>query len=285
MASAIVSLIFDKEKWSVREAKEWLKEHGFKTELTDITDRYLRFRQDDPRFYERFATKDFGKGIKAIFGFIGERNPMEVSMKKFTITFKLKVKPATLEDKKEVIESLEEIFPRKMIKVNDEIELNAKIICDTFEEFCNYINKIDNLVVDLNKIPFIRFEFKQKLNPPPSPPITTETKKGWRKRAPLTISERRELLEKYGRRAFLLPDELKFPVVDKKGRYDCMGILSAFRRARQYGYDDVAEKALRLAKRIGCEWAKRWERENGWIKNPDDIETIGEHIVAGMDVE
>jgi RNAse (barnase) inhibitor barstar len=117
-------------------------------------------------------------------------------------------------------------------------------------------------------------------NPAPKPPSTLETRPSWSKRAPRTISERRKLLEKYGRRAFLLPDELKFPVVDPKtGRYDCSAILAAFRRARQYGYRDVSQKALALAKRLGCEWAEDWRKVDGWVKgNPDDIELSSEEI-------
>ncbi|RLE43861.1 hypothetical protein DRJ19_01845 [Candidatus Woesearchaeota archaeon] len=99
-----------------------------------------------------------------------------------------------------------------------------------------------------------------KLNPPPAPPSVLYSEPGWPERMPRTTSERRYILETYGREAFLDPDGLRYPVVNMDGEYDCMGIRAAYTRAKQYGEEKIAKKALRLAKKLGCEWALRHAR-------------------------
>ena len=47
--------------------------------------------------------------------------------------------------------------------------------------------------------------------------------------------------------------EYKFPVCKSDCTYDCNGIHAAFVRARQYNYEDVAEKAKHLLK-TQCAW-------------------------------
>ena len=83
--------------------------------------------------------------------------------------------------------------------------------------------------------------------------ISPEVKKFISKR-----SNRRKLLEKYGEKAFLLPEELKFPVMNQYGKYDCGLIYAARIRARQYagkrpGYREIAEKAEELYKKNKCD--------------------------------
>lgn len=70
--------------------------------------------------------------------------------------------------------------------------------------------------------------------------------RGWGILSP-TRRERHSLKEKCGNKAFLLPDQEKFPVQNNKCEYVCQGIQAAKNRACQYGYYDVAEKADRLA--------------------------------------
>jgi len=66
------------------------------------------------------------------------------------------------------------------------------------------------------------------------------------------------LLEKYGNDAFLLPKQLKFPVVNPDtGKPDCALIYAARIRAKQYagtkpGYREVAAKAENLYKQNKC---------------------------------
>ena len=44
--------------------------------------------------------------------------------------------------------------------------------------------------------------------------------------------------------------KLKFPICSKSScKINSKGVLSAYRRARQYGYDNVAKKALKIAKK------------------------------------
>lgn len=56
-------------------------------------------------------------------------------------------------------------------------------------------------------------------------------------------SFRKSLLEKHGSRAFLMPDKLKFPVMDESGSIHPGLVKAAYMRARQHGYGDVASKA------------------------------------------
>ncbi len=74
--------------------------------------------------------------------------------------------------------------------------------------------------------------------------------RGWKARSPTRGTERHELHEECGDKCFLLPDEEKFPICaslrfgeENKCKVDCGGINSALNRAKQYGYEDVAEKA------------------------------------------
>jgi len=82
--------------------------------------------------------------------------------------------------------------------------------------------------------------------------------KGWGKVAPRTTNERRALLARCGRAAFLDPDGLRFPVMPKAGGcvVDCRGARVAYSRARQYGHRAVAARAKRIGERGACAWAR-----------------------------
>lgn len=67
--SNVQSLIFDKNNYSVEKAQEWAKSHGFKTGV-DEKEGTIRLRQKNPSKFKKFATKEFGKGIKAVIGFV-----------------------------------------------------------------------------------------------------------------------------------------------------------------------------------------------------------------------
>jgi hypothetical protein len=86
---------------------------------------------------------------------------------------------------------------------------------------------------------------------------TARTTKGWRKRAPKTVSERRALLARCGSKAFLDAKNLKFPVMAKTGPcvLDCEGVRAAKSRARQFHHGKVATKAVRMGRRAACHWA------------------------------
>jgi len=65
-------------------------------------------------------------------------------------------------------------------------------------------------------------------------------------------SNRHELYEKCGEKAFLVPEELKFPVMGPDCEYKCSLIFAAYLRAREWGYDDIAKKAAELFDKLNC---------------------------------
>jgi hypothetical protein len=79
--------------------------------------------------------------------------------------------------------------------------------------------------------------------------------RGWRARAPQPGKPRKLLHSQCGDAAFLMPNELKFPIMAKCGtgaqgtckcEIDCQGVLSAYVRARQWKYTNVANAAKML---------------------------------------
>ena len=66
-------------------------------------------------------------------------------------------------------------------------------------------------------------------------------------------STRKELYDKYGPKAFLMPEQLKFPIVHPQtGKVSCKLLRAAKVRAAQHGYQDVVLKANRLMKEHNC---------------------------------
>ena len=83
---------------------------------------------------------------------------------------------------------------------------------------------------------------------------------GWSLRAPQKGKQRHTLMDKCGKSCFLLPEKEGFPVCAKydlnpKCKIDCGGVLSAYRRANQYGHKDVSKSAKTLSKKAKCSWA------------------------------
>lgn len=64
-------------------------------------------------------------------------------------------------------------------------------------------------------------------------------------------SNRKKMLEKFGSKAYLMPDKLKFPVVDQSGNVHKGLVKAAYMRARQFGYTDVATKAKDMMQECG----------------------------------
>ena len=67
--------------------------------------------------------------------------------------------------------------------------------------------------------------------------------------------------EEYPSHVFLLPSERKYPYKrwdskEKKWKVSCADLADARRLALMHKETAVAEKALRLAKKYGCKWAK-----------------------------
>jgi len=85
MATEVQTVLFDKDRWTVTEAKKWLRDNDFISPKVDETDRYLRFRQVHPDDFKpkSFRTIPFGKntGIKAVIGEPMKKNPRRKKIK------------------------------------------------------------------------------------------------------------------------------------------------------------------------------------------------------------
>jgi hypothetical protein len=74
---------------------------------------------------------------------------------------------------------------------------------------------------------------------------------GWRYMAPRRGTQRHEMRSKCGDSCFLMPAEEKFPVCPVGScAPTCKGATSAYVRARQYHYTDVATKAKALEEKL-----------------------------------
>lgn len=83
----------------------------------------------------------------------------------------------------------------------------------------------------------------------------------WSKMAPKSTSERRQLKKKCGSKCFLMPGKMKFPICKKCVTSSCTrsaggckvskkALISAYVRARQWGYPQVAATAKKLRRRM-----------------------------------
>ena len=70
--SEVQTLLFDRDKWKLGEARDWLKSHGFNGLGVDAKPNNLRFRQREPSEFHpnTFRTIPFGtdSGIQAVVG-------------------------------------------------------------------------------------------------------------------------------------------------------------------------------------------------------------------------
>jgi hypothetical protein len=66
----VQSILFDKKKWKVNEAVEWLQDNNYISPKVDTTSHYLRFRQLDPKDYPKpkwhYTTHRLGNGIDLV---------------------------------------------------------------------------------------------------------------------------------------------------------------------------------------------------------------------------
>jgi len=68
----VQSLLFAVDRWTVRDARRWAREHGYRDDDVDETRRYIHLRQEDPVSHDHghLRTISFGSfartGIKAI---------------------------------------------------------------------------------------------------------------------------------------------------------------------------------------------------------------------------
>lgn len=72
-STRVQTLLFPRLFWNRRDAASWARKHGFRASTPDVTDEYIRFRQEDPEQFQKssFRTISFAKGkqpIKAVIG-------------------------------------------------------------------------------------------------------------------------------------------------------------------------------------------------------------------------
>tara|TARA_B100001175_G_scaffold163900_1_gene138967 strand:+ start:24016 stop:24387 length:372 start_codon:yes stop_codon:yes gene_type:complete len=107
---------------------------------------------------------------------------------------------------------------------------------------------------------------------------------GWKYNKPHTKEERKALISNFGKKCFLKPDELKYPVCDRNGNFDCKGIIASkfwadvseikaskrleklnkreknfTRKKRPYSFKKISKKAIKLGKKLGC---KKFSKKN-----------------------
>ena len=68
----VQSVIFDRARFSLDEAKLWIRAHGFKATFygkrPELLDRYYRFRQRNPKKYTNYRTMRAAPGIMFVLG-------------------------------------------------------------------------------------------------------------------------------------------------------------------------------------------------------------------------
>jgi hypothetical protein len=68
VGTEVQSLLFSKDEFSMEDAKEWAKSHGYKYDYVDEKENTFRIRQENPSKFVKdiFRTIEFKKGLKAI---------------------------------------------------------------------------------------------------------------------------------------------------------------------------------------------------------------------------
>jgi len=70
--------------------------------------------------------------------------------------------------------------------------------------------------------------------------------KGWGNFKPKKGKERSKMLDKCGKKCFLIPKNQGFPICRKNCNFDCRGIIAAKIRAAQWKYPNIYNKAVLL---------------------------------------
>lgn len=61
----VQSVEISRDKFTLVQAKAWLKREGFKYGKVDITPHEYRFRQEDPAEFSVFRSKTLARGVRA----------------------------------------------------------------------------------------------------------------------------------------------------------------------------------------------------------------------------
>lgn len=89
----------------------------------------------------------------------------------------------------------------------------------------------------------------------------------WGAKKPESVKERRELYDRCGKDAFLLPEALKFPIANKVTKnmssctYNCRGLKGASSRAGEWKYKNVLRNSTKLTQELGCYKMKQTKKK------------------------
>ena len=73
-ATLVQAILFEKDKFNAKEAREWLKKHDYEQiKRVDKTKNFLRYRLVEPKKGAMYRTIDFGDDIKAVLEIIRPR--------------------------------------------------------------------------------------------------------------------------------------------------------------------------------------------------------------------
>jgi hypothetical protein len=61
------SIIIPKSKFTKREAIDWIRKHNHHIYKIDITDKFYRFRQREPRAHGKYYTVSLPNGIEMLY--------------------------------------------------------------------------------------------------------------------------------------------------------------------------------------------------------------------------
>ena len=68
--SEVHSILFNKNIWTLKDSKRWLKEHDYiPIKKVDITTNFYRFRIRDPKLFKKFRIIYIDYGIEFVLGF------------------------------------------------------------------------------------------------------------------------------------------------------------------------------------------------------------------------
>lgn len=64
----VQSVLFDRKLFNVNTSREWLLRHHMKTIKYDIKDKYIRWRQLDPKLVKNYRTIRITDGVLFVMG-------------------------------------------------------------------------------------------------------------------------------------------------------------------------------------------------------------------------
>jgi hypothetical protein len=66
MDDKVQSVLIPRDKFTVTQARRWVREHGYEIIKIDITTNYYRFRQRDPIACMKYRTLRLPNGVKLV---------------------------------------------------------------------------------------------------------------------------------------------------------------------------------------------------------------------------